>query len=93
VSFTGEEKRLISPISQGDRKAGDPADPRGSHQQRDVAMISARAPQPPLDRADPLVEIVDQLDARLDMSKPRLGEIKAGQQLAAGDLERSAIGT
>ncbi|HEY2435823.1 MAG TPA: hypothetical protein VGH93_01485, partial [Solirubrobacteraceae bacterium] len=37
----------------GDRESGDPADPRGSHQQRDVAMIGARTLQPALDLRDP----------------------------------------
>jgi hypothetical protein len=41
VSLTGEEKRLISPISAAIVKPCDPADPRGAHQQRDVAVIGA----------------------------------------------------
>ena len=52
----------------GDREPGDPADPGRGHQQRDVAMIGAGAAQPPLDLADPVVEVVDQLEARLHVA-------------------------
>jgi hypothetical protein len=41
VSLTGEENRLMSPISAAIAKPVNPADPRNGHQQRDVAMISA----------------------------------------------------
>jgi hypothetical protein len=72
----------------GDREPGDPADPRGAHQQRDVAMIGPGAPQPALDLTDPPLEIVDQLKARLHVRAPRLGEIQLGEQLAPGDAEQ-----
>jgi hypothetical protein len=39
-------------------------------------MIGAGALQPPLDLTDPPVEIVDQLTARPDVTKPRLGEVQ-----------------
>ena len=56
-------------------------------------MIGARALQPALDLADPPVEIVDQLNARPDVTKPRLREIELGEQPAAAAPNRSAIGT
>jgi hypothetical protein len=72
----------------GGREPGDPADPRGAHQQRDVAMIGPGAAQPALDLTDPPLEIVDQLEARLDVPAPRLGEVQLGEQPAAGDAEQ-----
>ena len=51
-------------------------------------MIRSSAPQPALDLADPPLELVNQLKARLHVTAPRLGEIKLGEQLAAGDAEQ-----
>jgi hypothetical protein len=39
-------------------------------------MIDAGALQPALDLTDPPIEIVDQLNARRDVTKPRLGEVQ-----------------
>ena len=39
-------------------------------------MIRSGAPQPPLDRVDPPVEIVDQLKACLHVAAPRLREVE-----------------
>ena len=51
-------------------------------------MIGARALQPALDLGDPPVEIVDQLNARPDVTKPRLAEIQAGEQPPATSSEQ-----
>ena len=51
-------------------------------------MIGARAPQPPLDLGDPPLEVVDQLKAGVDVTKPRLGDVELGEQPAAGDAEQ-----
>ena len=51
-------------------------------------MIGAGATQPACDLIDPPVEIVNQLETRLDVTTPWLGEIQLGEQLAAGDAEQ-----
>ena len=88
VSLIGEEKRSMSPISAAIVNAGDPADPRGGHQQRDVAMIGARAAQPPLDLTDPPLEIVDQLNARLRRARATARENPA-RRAACGRRRRT----
>ena len=65
----------------------------GGHQQRDVAMIGAGAAQPALDLTNPPLEIVDQLKARPNVTKPGLGKIQLGEKSAAATPNRSAIGT
>jgi hypothetical protein len=56
-------------------------------------MVGAGAVQPALDLGDPALEIVDQLEARLDVTEPGLGEIQLGQESAPATPNRSAIGT
>ena len=51
-------------------------------------MISARALQPALDLRDPPVKIVDQLNARPHVTKPRFREIKLREQPAATNSEQ-----
>ena len=67
--------------------------PGSGHQQRDVAMIGSRAAQPSLDLTDPPLEIVDQLNARLDVTAPRLGKSSSASSLRPATPNRSAIGT
>jgi len=78
----------MSPISAAIVKPVTQPIPGSRHQQRDVAVIGARAAQPALNLADPPVEIVDQLNARPDVTKPRLREIQLGEQPAAADPEQ-----
>ena len=80
VSLTGEENRLDVTDLGSDREAGDPADPGGGFISGDVAMACGRLSlQPALDLRDPPVEIVDELNARPDETKPRLREVQAGE--------------
>ena len=78
----------MSPISEAIVNPVTQPIPGSAHQQRDVAMIRSRAPQPALDLIDPPLEIIDQLKACLHVTAPRLGEIELGEQLAAGDAEQ-----
>ena len=80
----------MSPISAGDREAGDPADPRGassaagcSDDRRPSAAARARS------RAIAPVEIVDQLKAGVDVtSATARGNPSSVEQPAAGDAEQ-----
>ena len=51
-------------------------------------MVGARAAQPALDLTDPVLEIVDQLEARLHVTQLRLGEIQLREESAAGDSKQ-----
>ena len=81
----------MSPISAAIvyRVSGDPPDPRAGHQERQVAVISARAPQPLLD----LVVIRrsrSSISSRLAFTCPShgSGNSKAREQPPAGDAEQ-----
>jgi hypothetical protein len=56
-------------------------------------MVRSRAAQPSLDLSDPPLEIVDQLNTRLDVTAPRLGETLSESSLRPATPNRSAIGT
>ena len=51
-------------------------------------MLGAQRAQLLVDRLDLLVEVVDQLQARVDGRAPRLRDLQAVEQLAAGDAEQ-----
>jgi hypothetical protein len=50
-------------------------------------MVGARGPQLLVDGVDLAVEVVDQMRAGVDGAAPRLRDVEAVQQLAAGDTE------
>ena len=72
----------------GDRVGEDPADSRNGEQLGDVAMIGAGPPELGCDRGDLALDLVDQLEARVDVSPPGVGELKGIEQLAALDPEQ-----
>ncbi len=51
-------------------------------------MIGAQLPELTLDRVDPAVEIVDHRHRAQHAGAPRLGELKALEQLAAAGAEK-----
>jgi hypothetical protein len=57
-------------------------------QQRDVAVIGAPRPELHRQRRDMQIEIVDQLQANVDVRAPRVGDLQAVEQLAAGVTEQ-----
>src|SRR6266511_5291823 len=72
----------------GDRVGEHPADPGDGAEQRDVAVVGAKAAQLAFAAADLVVELVDQAQAGLDRALPRLGQREAGQELAAAHTEQ-----
>ena len=79
---------MISPISEAIVKPVIHPIPGRGHQHRDIAMIDTSTPQPSLDLADSSLELVNQLQARLDVTAPWLGEIQLGKQPPASDPEQ-----
>jgi hypothetical protein len=55
-------------------------------------MIGPGAPQRALDRIDPPLEVVDQLNAGRDVPTPRPGDVQLAQQSAAGETEQVGHG-
>jgi hypothetical protein len=51
-------------------------------------MVGARGPQLAIDRVDLAVEVIDEMQARVDGPAPRLRNVEAVQQLAARDTEQ-----
>ena len=51
-------------------------------------MVGARGPQLLVDRVDLAVEVIDEMQARVDGAAPRLRDVEAVQQLTAGDAEQ-----
>ena len=62
--------------------------PGARHQDRDVAVIGARATELFRDLRDPRLEIIDQHQAGVDVRAPRLGHVELLEQSAAGDAEQ-----
>src|SRR4051812_16221079 len=87
-SLAGEAKRSISPISDATGERVDPAEPGPGDQQRDVAMIGALAAQLDGQACDLQLERVDQLQAGVDSTPPRVGDREAIEQLTAGEAEQ-----
>src|SRR6266511_3361605 len=65
---------------------------RSGAEQRHVAVVGAEVAQLAFAIADLSVELVDQAQAGLEGSLPRLGESEAGEQLAAADTEEIGDG-
>src|SRR2546427_1743734 len=74
----------------GDREGEHPADPRTGHEQRDVPVLGAEGSQLALAARDPLVEQVDQLEARRDRRRPGLGRLEPAEQRPAAGAEEIA---
>src|SRR3954449_9353616 len=72
---------------RGDGERVDPAEPWGGDQQRDVAVIGALATHLDRQLGDLQLEVIDQLQARVDVAPPRIGDRHAVEQLAAGQAE------
>jgi hypothetical protein len=51
-------------------------------------MVGARGAQLLVDRVDLVIEVVDEAQAGIDGAAPRLRDVEAVQQLAAGDTEQ-----
>jgi hypothetical protein len=51
-------------------------------------MVGARGAQLAIDRVDLAVEVIDQSQAGVDGPAPRLRDVEAVEQLAAGDAEQ-----
>ena len=71
--MTGVEKRVISPSSHATVKEVIQPNPGAGHQSRHIPVIGAGALQLRLDLRDPELELVDQLDARVDMARHGCG--------------------
>src|SRR5215211_7243290 len=74
----------------GDREAVDPADPGGGDQQRDVAMVGALALELDGQLGDLHFQVVDQLEAGVDVPAPRVRDRHAVEQLATSVTEQIA---
>src|SRR3954452_15684748 len=72
---------------RGDGERGDPADPGRGDQQRDVAVIGALALELDGQPRDLQLEVVDQLEAGVDVAPPSVRERHAVKQLAASEAE------
>src|SRR5947209_11527351 len=70
------------------RVAGDPSEPGGGQEGRDVAVIGARATQLLRDLSDARLEVVDQHQAGVDVRAPRLGDVELLEQSAPRDAEQ-----
>jgi hypothetical protein len=77
---------------RGDGVGVDPAQTRCGDQQRDVAVIGALALELHGQLGDLQLEIVDELQADIDGAPPRVGDLKAVKQLAAGVPEQVETG-
>src|SRR5688500_4767193 len=80
--------RSLSPISEAIEIRVAPADAGRGDQQRDVAMIGAAALALEGQPGDLQLELVDQLEARVDVAPPRVGDRQAVEQVAAGQAEQ-----
>ena len=78
----------MSPISHATVNEVIHPNPGARHQDRDVAMIGARATQLLRDLSDPRLEIVDQHQAGVDVRAPRLGDVELLEESAARDAEQ-----
>src|SRR5919201_4790123 len=74
----------------GDREREDPADPGDREQERDVSVVGAERAQLALAAVDLVVELVDQAQARLQRSCPRLGQRQPLEQPPAAGAEQVA---
>jgi hypothetical protein len=70
-----------------DRERQHPPHAGNGEQERDVGVVGVAEAQPAVDEVDLGVEVIDQRQARLDGSAPRLRDRQAVEQLAAGDAE------
>src|SRR5215211_844912 len=73
---------------RGDRKRVDPAEPGRGDQQRDVAMIGALVLELDGQPGDLQLEVIDQLQAGVDIAPPRVRDRQPVEQLAAGQAEQ-----
>src|SRR4051794_16541053 len=77
----------MSPSSAAIVYASTPADPGDREQERHVAMVGAESPQLTLAVGELALELVDQPQARLDRSLPRLRQPEPDEQLATAHTE------
>jgi hypothetical protein len=78
----------MSPISEATVKALIQPNPGRGHEQRDVAVIGALTPELAGQPRDLQLEIVDQLQAGVDVAPPRVREREPIEQLTAGVAEQ-----
>jgi hypothetical protein len=72
--LVGEAKRSMSPISEATVNALTQPEPGRGDQQRDVAVIGPLALELDRQPRDLQLEVIDQLEAGVDVAPPRVGD-------------------